>query len=75
MFPGMREWLVLFAHLIVTLIKIVAPERARAVIAESLLLRHQLLILNRSRVKAPNFTAWDRVLLGLGAMLVSPHLF
>ena len=44
-----------------------------AVIAESLLLKHQLLILNRARKNAPKLRAWDRILLGLGAVLVSPQ--
>jgi len=69
----MRDWLVLIVHLIVTTIRTVTPGGARAVIAESLLLKHQLLILNRSRKKAPKLRALDRILLGLGAMLVSPQ--
>ena len=70
---GMRDWLVLMAHLIVTIIRIMAPGGARTVVAESLLLKHQLLILNRSRRKAPPLRALDRILLGLGAILVSPQ--
>src|SRR5258708_34825508 len=69
----MRDWLVLMAHLIVTTIRTVTPGGARAVIAESHLLKHQLLILNRSRKKAPKLRALDRILLGLGAVLVSPQ--
>jgi len=69
----MRDWLVLMAHLITTTIRTVAPGGTRAVIAESLLLKHQLLILNRSRRKAPPLRALDRILLGLGAILVSPQ--
>ncbi len=69
----MRDWLVLIAHLIITTIRTIAPGGARAVIAESLLLKHQLLILNRSRKKAPRLRALDRILLGLGAILVSPR--
>jgi putative transposase len=53
------------------MIKSVTPSGARAVIAESLLLKHQLL--NRSRKKAPRLHTLDRILLGLGAMLVSPQ--
>jgi hypothetical protein len=34
----MRHWLVLMAHLIVTIIRIMAPGGARTVVAESLLL-------------------------------------
>ena len=69
----MRDWFVLIAHFIITTIRTVTPGGARAVIAESLLLKHQLLILNRSRKKAPRLRTLDRILLGLGAMLVSPQ--
>ncbi len=69
----MRDWIVIMAHLIVTIIRIMAPGGARAVIAESLLLKHQLLILNRSRKKALKLRALDRILLGMAAMLVSPQ--
>ena len=48
------------------------PGGARAVIAESLLLKHQLLVLSRSRKKAPILTPWDRLIFGVGAFLVSP---
>ena len=70
---GMRDLLLLIAHLIITTIRIIAPGGARAVVAESLLLKHQLLVLNRSRKKAPRLRALDRVLLGLSAVLVSPQ--
>jgi putative transposase len=69
----MRDWLVMMAHMIVTIIRIMAPGGARAVIAESLLLKHQLLILQRSRRKAPKLEPLDRILLGMAAMLVSPQ--
>jgi len=36
-------------------------------------LKHQLLVLNRSRKKAPRLHALDRVLFGLGAILVAPQ--
>jgi len=66
MFSGMREWLILVAHLIVTIIKVATPGGGRSVVAESLILKHQLLILNRSRKRAPKLGVIDRVLLGLG---------
>ena len=72
-FSAMREWLILVAHLVVTIIKIAAPGGARSVVAESLILKHQLLILNRSRKRAPRLGPVDRVLLGLGTLLVSPR--
>jgi hypothetical protein len=68
----MRDCLVLMAHVIVTIIRTMARRGARAVIAESLLLKHQLLVLNRSRKKAPPLRAPDRILFGLATILVSP---
>jgi putative transposase len=42
------------------------------VITESLLLKHQLLVLSRSRNRASRLTPWDRLLFGAGAFLVAP---
>ena len=41
-------------------------------VAESALVRHQLLILNRGRKRAPNLRAWDRIAAGLLILLMSP---
>jgi hypothetical protein len=69
----MRELLILAIHLVVTFAKFLRPGGARAVAAESLLLKHQLLISNRSRQRAPNLTALDRFLLGLTTLFVRPQ--
>ena len=45
----MRELLLLAIHLMVTIAKFLRPAGACAIAAESLLLKHQLLISNRSR--------------------------
>ncbi len=58
----MRELLLLFVHLIVTVVRLVRPGGLRSVIAESALLRHQLIILNRGRKRAPNLRASDRII-------------
>lgn len=42
----MRDVLLLAIHLLVTVVKLVRPGGARALTAESLLLKHQLLISN-----------------------------
>jgi len=68
----MRELFILVAHLLTTLTKLMRPGGARAVAAESLMLKHQMLILNRCRKRAPKLTPWDRLLLGLGACLLNP---
>jgi putative transposase len=69
----MRNLLILTIHLLVTLAKLLRPGGARAVAAESLLLKQQLLVINRSRMRAPNLTTLDRFVLGLTTLLVSPH--
>src|SRR5450631_3152112 len=69
----MRDLLLLAIHLFVTIAKLLGPGGVRAVAAESLLLKQQLLITNRSRQRAPNLTTLDRFVLGLITLFVSPH--
>jgi hypothetical protein len=69
----MRDLLLLAIHLLVTLAKFVRPGGIRAIAAESLLLKHQLLIANRSRQRAPNLTSLDRVVLGLTTLFLNPR--
>jgi transposase InsO family protein len=68
----MREFLLLFVYLVVTVVRLVRPGGLRSVLAESILLRHQLLILNRGRQRAPNLRATDRILAGLCTLLMQP---
>ena len=66
----MYDILALFLHLIVTLVRLVKPGGLRAVVAESVLTRHQILILNRSRKRAPNLRVSDRIIAGLCTLLM-----
>jgi putative transposase len=68
----MRDLVVLFIHFIATLARLLGPGGARSMVAESLLLKHQLLILNRSRQRAPNLSASDRILTGWLALWLRP---
>ena len=67
----MRELLILVIHLLVTAATLLHPGGVRAVVAESLLLKHQLLISNRSRHRAPNLTSLDRFVLGFTTLFVN----
>ncbi len=67
-----RDLTILFIHLIVTIARLFGPGGARSVISESLLVKHQLLILSRSRVRAPDLRPIDRVIAGLCAILMRP---
>ena len=49
----MRDLIILLVHLIATLARLMGPGGLRSVVAESLLVKHQLLILKRSRDRAP----------------------
>ena len=69
----MRDLFILAIHLLVNLVKLFRPGGVRAIVAESLLLKHQLLISNRSRHRAPNLTTLDRVVLGLTTLVVNPR--
>ena len=59
----MRDLAVLFLHLLATVARLAGPGGARSVVAESVLVKHQLLILNRSRKRSPSspcLIAWSR---------------
>src|SRR5215213_3766385 len=66
----MSDVLILCVHLIVTVARLAGPGGLRSVVAESVLLRHQLLVLNRGRKRAPNLRATDRIIAGLCTLLM-----
>ena len=68
----MRDLAVLFIHLITTVARLAGPGGARSVVAESVLVKQQLLILNRPRKRSPNLRVADRVVAGLCALLMRP---
>ena len=63
---------VLFIHLIATVARLIGPGGARAVIAESILVKHQLIILNRGPERAPNLGPLDRIVAGLSTLFIRP---
>src|SRR5262249_51496742 len=68
----MRDIFTLFLHAIVTIIRLARPGGLRAVVAESVLVRHQVLILNRGRKRAPNLRVADRIIAGLCTLMMRP---
>jgi transposase InsO family protein len=68
----MRDLVILTIPLLVTVAKLLRPGGVRGGAAESLLLKHQLLISNRARHRAPNLTPTDRSVLGVTTLFVSP---
>src|SRR5450755_3216134 len=72
MVTHMLEIFEIVAHLLATVVRVAVPGGVRAVIVESLLHKHQLLVLSRSRKRASRLTPWDRLLFGIGAFLICP---
>ena len=68
----MKDLLLPLLHLAVTAAKLCRPGGVRAVIAENLLLKQQLIVLRRSRQRAPNLRVGDRLLCGFRALFLSP---
>src|ERR1700756_790755 len=69
---AMRDFLILFVHLIVTVARLAGPGGLRSVVAESVLVRHPLLVLNRGRKRAPNLRTADRIIAGLCTLFMRP---
>jgi putative transposase len=66
----MIHLLILAVHLVAAIAKLLRPGGVRAVVAESLLLKHQLVISSRARRRAPNLNSFDRFVLALGSLFV-----
>src|ERR1700730_330624 len=68
----MRDLAVLFLHLLATVVRLAGPGGARSVVAECLLVKQQLLILNRSRKRSPNLRIADRIVAGMCTLFMRP---
>jgi hypothetical protein len=68
----MRGLVILFIHLVTAVARLARPGGVRPVIAESVLVKHQLLILHRSRQRAPNLRFSDRLVAGWCALFMRP---
>ena len=69
----MKDLLLLLVHLLSTIAKLLGPGGAKTIVAESLIMKQQLLVVSRSRRRAPNLIAFDRFLLGLWSLFLSPR--
>ncbi len=66
----MRDVLILVVHLLTTGETLRGPGGAKAVVADSLLMKQQLMVMNRSRRRAPSLSALDRILLGFWSLFL-----
>src|SRR5215813_14509907 len=71
----MRHLFILIIHFMATVLKLVRPGGVHAVVAESVLAKHQLLILNRSRRRAPNLRVLNKLITGFCSLWIQPRRF
>jgi hypothetical protein len=69
----MENAIVLLVHLLAKLAILLGVGGTRAVLAENILLKQQLLVLQRSRRRAPNLRPADRLLFGFCSQFLSPR--
>jgi len=67
----MTDFLLTLLHLAVVTAKLCGRGGVRAVIAENLVLKQQLVVLRRARRRSPNLTLSDRLLCGFGSLFLS----
>jgi hypothetical protein len=64
----MKDLLVIIAHLLATIARLMGPGDAKAVVADSLLMKQRLLKMQRARRRAPNLSVLDRFVLGFWSL-------
>ena len=70
----MRDVALLFIHMTTTLLKLVRLGSVHAVMAETLLVKHQLIVMKRSQRRA-KLSSFDRVVFGLLSLIINPARF
>ena len=68
----MKDFLLTLLDLAVTIAKLGRPGGVRAVIAENLVLKQQLIVLRRGRRRAPSLSLRDRLVCAVGSLFFSP---
>ncbi|MGI9294523.1 MAG: helix-turn-helix domain-containing protein [Pseudomonadales bacterium] len=65
--------MILTAHLLTTIAKLLGTGGARSIVADSLLMKQQLLIIQRHQRRSPPLTPLDRFLLGFWSLFLIPR--
>jgi len=69
----MKDAIFLIFELLIAIARVLGPGGSRAIIAENLLLKQQLLVHSRSRQRAPNLSVRDRALFGFWTLFMNPR--
>jgi putative transposase len=68
----MKHLVLTLLHLAIVAARLCGPGGVRAVMAENLLLKQQLIVLRRGRQRAPNLTRSDRLVFGFWSLFLAP---
>jgi len=66
----MKDLLILIAYLLTTIEQCLGPGDTRAIVADCLLTKQQLLIINRTQQRSPKLAALDRFLMGFCSLFL-----
>jgi hypothetical protein len=69
----MKRFFILVVHLLVILARLIGSGGARSMVAENRLLKQQLLVLSRTRQRAPHLSVIDRFLFGGWSLFLKPR--
>ena len=69
----MKHVFIVFTYLVALAHTLLKQGGMKVVVAENLLLKQQLLVLTRSRKRAPNLSSFDRFFLGLWSTFLNPR--
>lgn len=69
----MKEAILLLMHLLTRVAMLFGTSGSRALLAENILLKQQLMVLRRSRRRAPRLRAMDRLLFGVWTSFLNPR--
>ena len=68
----MKEFFILTFHFLRALLVVIKPGGVKSIVAENVMLRHQLIIIGRSRKRSPNLSVWDRLKLAFITAIIKP---
>lgn len=68
----MKKLFVLTFYFLRTLLILLKPGGAKALMAENIILRNQLILVNRHRKKSPSLSLWDRLTFAFLAAILYP---
>lgn len=69
---AMRTIMLLFVHILVTFVRLLGHGCVKTVIADSLLLKHQLIVASYTRCKSLNLITTDRFFMGICLLFLHP---